>query len=705
MQLLMDGVDWADQTEADKAVRFISTSQRVRSCAHCCCTKDCKEQLRPEDIAALFEKLPATAASAGAPLAALLGDCEETELRCLLTTLVANLSNPLWVGTAPLGGLQISRSPLAQMLLQRAAASIAIHTQLFWALELAKQTATTDAQSQQADSLTDTKDAAGSVASVLGGVTFFIPGSAVIGAAAAGMSLLAGGVGVAQAAGVRTVAEIRVDAGKADAVATASGYQELQQQLLCSPATSGVAAEVSRGQMLQMSLLLADAGAGFDVASAEKDPKAAENAALRKRLQLANDAVFAGTDARGLVVPLPVMPEWHCRGIDAQGAKRLWSATRPFMVDLHCVRAPDPQQLQDTEPLFSGEPEPEPEPEPEKKVRVMVKKGDDLRQDQAVVEAIALMAYILKRDLLETDRGGSKVKNGHISFDYRNPATGETTRQVEDVRDLVESIVTYRMLPTAPQAGLMEWVEHSTTLHEVKEQHLKDTESDARISRSSISHHLGKGKTKAEHDKAQGRFTRSLAAYTVFTDLLGVSDRHLENIMLHDSGCLLHIDYGFICGAKPSHEKLLQEEAVRLCEDMIGGMGGMGHRDYALFKALAAEIFLCLRRHASVLYTTLRCILPPEQHKTLQKHFEQRCAYHATSTGPSGEDGAATGSAPKFADDVQARAMFVETLDRAQATSNFMMLDMAHGMAKARDAGTQGIYSALSAFLPAGSPE
>ena len=200
MQLLLDGVDWTDAGEAAKAVAFISTSQRVRSCAHCCCTKDCKEQLRPQDIAVLLENLPAEAAPAGAPLAALLADCDEVELNCLLTTLVHNLSNPLWVGTAPMGGLQLSRSPLAQMLLQRAAGSAAVLTRLFWALELAKQMATSNTHSAQTDAMQDAKEAAGSLGKVANGAAFFaggVGGVALSGAAAA-MSLVAGGVGGGQ---------------------------------------------------------------------------------------------------------------------------------------------------------------------------------------------------------------------------------------------------------------------------------------------------------------------------------------------------------------------------------------------------------------------------------------------------------------------------------------------------------------------------
>ena len=42
------------------------------------------------------------------------------------------------------------------------------------------------------------------------------------------------------------------------------------------------------------------------------------------------------------------------------------------------------------------------------------------------------------------------------------------------------------------------------------------------------------------------RIVNSCAAYCVITYVLGIGDRHLENIMLTKSGLLFHIDYGFI---------------------------------------------------------------------------------------------------------------------------------------------------------------
>ena len=82
-------------------------------------------------------------------------------------------------------------------------------------------------------------------------------------------------------------------------------------------------------------------------------------------------------------------------------------------------------------------------------------------------------------------------------------------------------LTTYSILATSSTDGFIEIVKESQTLYALQQEgSLKDRLVQcARI-------------TGKQLDAVQDRFMRSVAAYCVVTYLLGIGDRHLDNLML-----------------------------------------------------------------------------------------------------------------------------------------------------------------------------
>jgi phosphatidylinositol 3-kinase len=90
-------------------------------------------------------------------------------------------------------------------------------------------------------------------------------------------------------------------------------------------------------------------------------------------------------------------------------------------------------------------------------------------------------------------------------------------------------------------------------------------------------------------------YVKSCSGYCVATYLLGVGDRHLDNILIHQNGHLLHCDYSFILGQDPKTYL-----PMRITDEMIKGFGGQESDNYDMFLSFTGAAFLALRRHNSV---------------------------------------------------------------------------------------------------------
>ena len=107
------------------------------------------------------------------------------------------------------------------------------------------------------------------------------------------------------------------------------------------------------------------------------------------------------------------------------------------------------------------------------------------------------------------------------------------------------SLRPYSILATPNNTGLMEFVERSIPVSQI----LSNNNNSIMTFFQTVAPQEGV-RHSIKPDVLQ-TYIRSCAGYCVLTYLLGVGDRHLDNIMIQPTGHFFHIDFGFIFGRDP----------------------------------------------------------------------------------------------------------------------------------------------------------
>lgn len=261
---------------------------------------------------------------------------------------------------------------------------------------------------------------------------------------------------------------------------------------------------------------------------------------------------------------LPVKSSCTLSTLDLQSSKVMSSATRPMVV---------PCKPLEKEPVY----------------RILLKR-EDIRMDDTIMSTVRYM-----RRLLETKFATDNGMRALAGEDQRTDTKFCRESDQAEGSDRF-GIVCYRCVPTSNCSGVIEMVPQSTTLDEVRKKY------DLPL----LQFIRSRNQNLVESDVLRERFMRSTAASCVITYLLGIGDRHLENIMLTRDGHLFHIDFGYVMGDDPK-KSLIGSPAMRLTADMVEALGGSESEFYQRFKSLCTSIFNFLRRE----YTTIALLLMP----------------------------------------------------------------------------------------------
>lgn len=182
---------------------------------------------------------------------------------------------------------------------------------------------------------------------------------------------------------------------------------------------------------------------------------------------------------------------------------------------------------------------------------VVIKSGDDLRREQQVSTLISFMNNVLKTN-------GINLRT-----------------------------VVLRILAITPTEGIMNFIEDGLTIANITSGY-----------GSIINYFRSLTSDPIKLSTMMNTFALSAAAGCVITYILGISDRHPENMLVTSAAQLLHIDYGSVRG----RTVIPRRPTFRLSSEMVEAMGGDRSSHFALFEQACRDSFLCLRkRHRDVL--------------------------------------------------------------------------------------------------------
>jgi phosphatidylinositol 3-kinase len=190
--------------------------------------------------------------------------------------------------------------------------------------------------------------------------------------------------------------------------------------------------------------------------------------------------------------------------------------------------------------------------------QLLFKIGDDLRQDQLMVQMISLMDRLLKRENLDL------------------------------------KLTPYKVLATSRSIGMLECVQNSKNINDIVKDYNKDSLS---LQKFLAKHNPDPSGPYGVKSQALNNFVRSCAGYCVITFILGIGDRHLDNILMTYDGRMFHIDFGFVLGRDPKPFA----PPFKLSPQMVACMGGNNSPHYHEFKTYCCEAFNILRKHASLI--------------------------------------------------------------------------------------------------------
>ncbi|CAD8065441.1 unnamed protein product [Paramecium primaurelia] len=198
------------------------------------------------------------------------------------------------------------------------------------------------------------------------------------------------------------------------------------------------------------------------------------------------------------------------------------------------------------------------------KIRViMVKGGDDLRQELLIMQVIQKMSEIFRSAQLNL---------------FLKP---------------------YEIIVVSENSGILEFVQNTVSMDGLKKYLAKQKLSLVQFYKQYFD---------SEYHQAQKNFVESLAGYSLLCYFLKIKDRHNGNILVDNQGHLIHIDFGFALSISPGNAGF-ETAPFKMTKDYLEIMDNKNSSMFEYFRRLMFSGFMEIRKYCASIFQIIEIMM------------------------------------------------------------------------------------------------